>query len=331
MGGGASPAQIASLLSLIQARGATVDELYGAASAMRAKAVRVPLPEGRTGVDIVGTGGDHAGTFNVSTAAAVVTAAAGRADGLCVAKHGNRAVTSKSGSSQALGALGVTLGATGDTLSRCLEEAGIAFFHAPAHHPAMKHAGPVRAELGFRTVFNLVGPLTNPAGVRRILLGVYTRGLIRPMAEVLARLGVDHAAVVSGLIPDADDAGSHVDGLDEVSTCGPTHACRVRAGGPGQAPTLTEEDIDPSELGLSWSHPSALRVDSPEASAEVIRRVLDGREGPCRDIVILNAAAALQVAGHAKTLEQGLAAAAAAIDSGEARATLADLVRWSKR
>ena len=327
MDGDAGPAQTAALLSLIQTRGATVDELFGAASAMRERAVAVTIPEGRTGVDIVGTGGDHAGTFNVSTAAAIVTAAAGRADGLCVAKHGNKAVTSRSGSSQALGALGVTLGATADTLTRCLEEAGIAFFHAPAHHPAMKHAGPVRAELGFRTIFNLVGPLTNPAGVRRILLGVYRRDLVRPMAEVLARLGVDHAAVVNGTIPDAD--GVHTDGLDEVSTCGPTHACRVRAGGPGEGPSLEEEEIDPSELGLSWSHPTALRVDSPEASAAVIRKVLGGQDGPCRDIVMLNAAAALRVAGHARDHAAGLAAAAEAIDSGAAEATLADLVHWS--
>lgn len=327
MDGQASAAQIGALLSMIQLRGASVDELFGAAAAMRARAVSVPLPEGRTGLDIVGTGGDHAGTFNVSTAASIVTAAAGRGEGLCVAKHGNKAVTSRSGSSQALEALGVTLGATGDTLTRCLREAGIAFFHAPAHHPAMRHAGPVRAELGFRTLFNLVGPLTNPAGVRRILLGVYTRELVRPMAEVLGRLGVDHAAVVSGLIPDAD--GVHTDGLDEVSTCGPTHAARVRGGGPGEAFSIEEETIDPSALGMSWSHPAALRVDSPEASAAVIRRVLDGEDGPCRDIVILNAAAALQVGGRARTLEEGLRAAAHALDSGEARQTLADLVRLS--
>ncbi len=327
MGGEASPAQVAALLAMIQVRGATADELYGAASAMRARAVAVPLPAGRTGIDIVGTGGDHAGTFNVSTAAAIVTAAAGRGEGLVVAKHGNKAVTSRSGSSQALAALGVTLGVTGATLTRCLEEAGIAFFHAPAHHPAMKHAGPVRAELGFRTIFNLVGPLTNPAGVRRILLGVYDRDLLPRMAEVLGRLGVDHAAVVSGLIPDAD--GVHTDGLDEVSTCGPTHVARVRGGGPGERFQVEDETIDPSDLGLSWSHPAALRVDSPEASAKVIRRVLDGEDGPCRDIVILNAAAALQVGGRAKTLEEGLNAAARAIDRGEAKRTLADLVRLS--
>ena len=327
MSGGASPPQVAALLALIQARGATTDELFGAAAAMRERVVGVELPEGWTGVDIVGTGGDHAGTFNVSTAAAIVTAAAGRADGLCVAKHGNKAVTSKSGSSQVLGTLGVTLGVTGEVLSRCLEEAGIAFFHAPAHHPAMKHAGPVRAELGFRTIFNLVGPLTNPAGVGRILLGVYHRELVRPMAEVLGRLGVDHAAVVSGLIPDAD--GVHTDGLDEVSTCGPTHACRVRGGGPGEGVSIEEETIDPSQLGLSWSHPSALRVEGPDASAAVIRRVLAGEDGPCRDIVMLNAAAALQVGGHARDLADGLARAAEAIDAGEAERTLADLVRLS--
>ncbi|WP_041377969.1 anthranilate phosphoribosyltransferase [Phycisphaera mikurensis] len=327
MDGGATPPQIAALLSMIQVRGATVDELHGAAAAMRARAVGVPMPRNRTGIDIVGTGGDHAGTFNVSTSAAIVTAAAGREMGLGVAKHGNKAVTSRSGSSQALEALGVTLGGPVQTLSRCLDEAGIAFFHAPAHHPAMRFAGPVRADLGFRTIFNLVGPLTNPAGVRRMLLGVYTRRLVRPMAEVLGRLGVDHALVVSGLIPDAD--GSHTDGLDEVSTCGPTHACRVRSGGPGEPPTLKDEEIDPSDLGLSWSHPAALRVDGPEASAAVIRRVLDGEDGPCRDIVILNAAAALQVGGCVESLAEGLTAASQAIDSGAGRRTLADLVRLS--
>ena len=265
--------QVAVLLSMIQVRGATADELFGAASAMWGRAVVVPLPAGRTGIDLVGTGGDHAGTFNVSTAAAIVTAAAGREEGLCVAKHGNKAVTSRSGLSQALAALGVTLGVTGPTLTRCLEEAGIAFFHAPADHPAMKHAGPVRAELGFRTIFNLVGPLTNPAGVRRILLGVYDLALLPRMAEVLGRLGIDHAAVVSGLIPDAD--GVHTDGLDEVSTCGdprtspacvaaaPVNASRSRTRR-STPPTWASPGATPPCCG--WTRPRPRRTSSAASS-----------------------------------------------------------------
>jgi anthranilate phosphoribosyltransferase len=304
MSGEATQAQTAALLSLLQAKGPGVDEITGAAKVMRSKAAKVTVPPGLTAIDTCGTGGDHAGTFNISTAAAIVAAAAGRPMGLCVAKHGNRAVTSKSGSSQVLEALGVTLTADGPTLTRCLDEAGLCFCFAPHHHPAMKHAGSVRAELGFRTVFNLVGPLTNPAGAKRQVMGVYSSRLTKPIAEVLKKLGAEHAMVVHGQIPDPD--GKHVDGLDELSTCGP------------------------STLGLSYSHPTALRVEGPEQSAAVIRKVLANDGGPAQDIVALNAAAALVVGGVAEDFAQGLEQANRAIESSDAATTLRKLVEMTR-
>ncbi len=319
MTGNATPPQTAALLALIQQRGATVDEITGAASVMRAKATKVTVPDGLTAMDIVGTGGDHAGTFNISTATAIVTAAAGREDNLVVAKHGNRAVTSKSGASQVLEALGVTLTADPPTLTKCLQEAGLCFCFAPHHHPAMKHAGPVRAELGFRTIFNLVGPLTNPAGVRRILMGVWSGKLCEPLAQVLAQLGTDRAMVVNGQIPSND--GPHIDGFDELSTCGPSTVAHV------DQQSVSLESFDPTELGLPYSHPSALRVEGPEQSAKTIRAVLAGDNGPPRDVVLLNTAAALLVGGRAANLNEGLDRAADAVDSGKAKQTLGALAK----
>ena len=318
MRGEVDPAAIGGLLSMLSLRGPTVDEIAGAADAMRKVATPVTVPDGLTPIDIVGTGGDHSDTFNISTAASIVTAAAARPEGVCVAKHGNRAVTSKSGASQVLEALGVTLTADGDTLTRCLDQIGLCFCYAPHHHPAMKHAGPVRAALGFRTIFNLVGPLTNPAGVRRLVMGVYARDRVRPMAEVLQSLSVDRAMVVHGQIPDTD--GVHIDGFDELSTCGPTSIAEV--GGSG----IAMQRLDPTDLGLSYSHPSVLRVDSPAASAAVIRKVLDNRGGPAEDVVALNAGAALIVAGLAGSFEEGLGMAVEAIQSGAAAQTLEKLV-----
>ena len=321
MTGQASPAQIAALLAMIEQRGATIDEIVGAATVMRRHVTPVEVPAGLTVIDTCGTGGDHAGTFNISTAAALVAAGAARrsrAD-LGVAKHGNRSVTSSSGSSQVLEALGVRLGVDPACSTQCLVEARVCFCFAPAHHPAMKHAAPVRGELGIRTIFNIVGPLTNPAGARRQLVGVWASEMTEPIARVLARLGAERAMVVHGQIPDAD--GRHVDALDELSTAGPTRVTEVA----GKDVTTTE--LTPEQVGLPYSHPSALRVDSVEASAALIRAVLAGESGPARDIVLLNAAAGLRVAGLAEDLEQGVAMAAEAIDAGAAAAALESLVK----
>ncbi|MEM9111757.1 MAG: anthranilate phosphoribosyltransferase [Planctomycetota bacterium] len=320
MSGNAQPTQTAALLAMIQQRGATVDELVGAATVMRNKAAKVTVPSGLTAIDTCGTGGDHAGTFNISTASAIVAAGAGRPLGLCVAKHGNKSVTSNSGSSQVLGTLGVKLAVSTKTLTNCLDQAGICFCFAPAHHPAMKHAGPVRADLGFRTLFNLVGPLTNPAGAPRQVMGVFGPQLTDMIAEVLLKLGSIHAMVVHGQMPDVDGAGAHQGGLDELSTCGPTRVSTVRDG----AVATTEQD--PTDLGLSLGHPTALLADGPEQSAQIITDTLAGKDGPPREIVALNAAAALVVGGVADSLEDGLSMAFDAIDDGKAKAALDALI-----
>ncbi|MEO0477307.1 MAG: anthranilate phosphoribosyltransferase, partial [Planctomycetota bacterium] len=277
-------------------------------------------------IDTCGTGGDHAGTFNISTASAIVAAGAGRPLGLCVAKHGNKSVTSNSGSSQVLDTLGVKLAVSTDTLTKCLDEAGICFCFAPAHHPAMKHAGPVRADLGFRTLFNLVGPLTNPAGAPRQVMGVFGPQLTDMIAEVLLKLGSIHAMVVHGQMPDIDGAGAHQGGIDELSTCGPTRVSTVRDG-----EVTTTDELDPTDLGLSLGHPTALLADGPEQSAQIITDILSGKDGPPREIVALNAAAALVVGGVAENLEDGLSMAFDAIDAGKAQAALAALIELTNQ
>jgi len=318
MDGQAQPAQIGALLAMIQVRGATVDELTGAATVMREKATHVTAPDGLTLVDTCGTGGDGLGTFNISTAAAIVTAGAGRPHNLAVAKHGNRSVTSNSGSSQVLETLGVKLQVTPETLTQCLDEAGMCFCFAPAHHPAMKHAAPVRAELGFRTIFNLVGPLTNPAGAKRQVLGVFAEPLTEMLGEVLLKLGSERAMVVHGKMPVGD--ANHVAGFDELSTAGPSTITELRGG------QLHHQELDPDSLGLPFSHPSALKVEGPEQSAAVIQSVLAGEHGPARDIVCLNAAAALVVGDVATDLSEGLERAQSTIDAGKAKAALDQLI-----
>jgi len=319
MTGESTPVQTASLLSLIQRRGATVDEIVGAAQVMRAKATKVALPEGLTAIDLVGTGGDHAKTFNISTAASFVAAAAARPHDVVVAKHGNKAVTSNSGSSQVLATLGVKLIVEPQTLTKCLDEAGICFCFAPAHHPAMKHAAPIRADLGFRTIFNILGPLTNPAGATRQVVGVFAPGLTITLANVLLKLGCEHAMVVHGLLP--SPTGQHSGSLDELSTCGPSQISHVKGD------QIKTYEVDPTTLGLPLSHPEALHADDSQQSAKIIRDILSGGHGPARDIVCLNAAAALVVADIAVDLIEGLEIAAATIDSGAAQKALDTLVK----
>ena len=310
---GLAPAvQVAALLAMIQQRGPTIDEIAGAAQVMRDKVTPVAVPEGLTVIDTCGTGGDHSGTFNISTAAAIVAAAVGRPQNVAVAKHGNRSVTSQCGSSQVLEALGVKLNVAGQTLTRCLDEAGICFCFAPAHHPAMKHAMPIRLELGIRTLFNILGPLTNPAGAARQVMGVFDPDLTETLAQVLHSLGSRRAMVVHGQMGDG--------GIDELSTGGPTRVSELRSG------KVETRQVDPRSYGLNKANPSHLQVADPQASAAVIRSVLAGEKGPPRDIVCLNAAAALVVADLANDLSQALDLAGQALDAGAAAATLDKLV-----
>lgn len=319
MTGRAEPSQVGALLAMVQQRGVSVDELVGAARVMRACATPVRTPAGFTVVDTCGTGGDGASTFNISTAAALVAAGAGHSRGLAVAKHGNKAVTSQSGSSQVLAALGVTLQVTSDTLTRCLQEAGVCFCFAPSHHPAMKHAAPIRQQLGFRTMFNLLGPLTNPAGVRRQVIGVYAAEWTRTLAHVLRRLGAEEAMVVHGRL--GEDLEGPSGGLDEVSTLGPTLIGRLHEG------DVHVASFDARELGLASATPASLHAADVAASAQVITRVLAGETGPAREIVCVNAAAALIVGGIASGWAEGCSLAQDSIDRGLARAALQKLVR----
>ncbi len=318
MTGESTPAQTAALLSMIQQRGPSVDEIVGAARVMRERATRVTVPDGLTAIDLVGTGGDHAQTFNISTAASLVAAAAARPHDVAVAKHGNKAVTSNSGSSQVLKTLGVKLIVKPETLTQCLDEAGICFCFAPAHHPAMKHAAPVRADLGFRTIFNILGPLTNPAGAKRQVIGVFAPSLTMTLANVLKKLGCEHAMVVHGQLP--GNTGNIHGVLDELSTCGPSQISHVKG------EQIKTYEVDPTTLGLPLSHPKALHADGPDQSADIIRKLLGGAHGPARDIVCLNAAAALVVADIAEDLVDGLERTADVIDSGEAKQVLDKLV-----
>jgi anthranilate phosphoribosyltransferase len=302
--GEATPAQTGGFLMALRTRGETVDEIAAAAAVMRARCVKVAAPAGA--IDIVGTGGDGKGTLNISTAAALVVAGAG----VPVAKHGNRNLSSRSGAADALTELGLNVMVGAEVVERCLAEAGIGFMMAPMHHPATRHVAPVRMELGTRTLFNVLGPLTNPAGVRRQLSGAYARGLIRPMAEVLAALGSEAAWVVHG-----------ADGTDEISIAGETFVAALGPGG------VAEFALHPEAAGLPVHPFAAILGGTPAENAAALRALLDGARGAYRDAVLLNAAAALVIAGAAGDLPEGVARGAEAIDSGAAKARLAALVR----
>ena len=306
MTGQATDAQIGALLAAMQVRpgGPTVDEITGAAQVMREKLLPVAVPEGVEPIDTCGTGGVGGVTFNVSTTAAIIAAGAGA----YVAKHGNRSVTSRSGSSQVLQALGVKLDVPVATVERCIAEARIGFCFAPAHHPAMKYAIGPRKELGFRTIFNLLGPLTNPAGARRQLIGTVSPTVADQLAHVLANLGAKRAMVVHG------------DGQDDIATTGETYIAHVDNG------QVTSQTITPEQFGLARAKLGDLMIDGVEASAQAVRRVLDCESGPRRDIAALNAAGALVVAGLADDLVDALAKAQQSLDTGAAKATLQKLV-----
>lgn len=309
MEGGVPPALVAGFLMALRARGETVDEIVGCARAIRARAARFPAGAPQL-LDTCGTGGDGAGTFNVSTAAAFVAAGAG----VPVAKHGNRAVSSRTGSADVLEALGVEVGMAGPEAAGALDAAGLTFLFAPTFHAAMRHAAPVRRELGVRTVFNLLGPLCNPAGADAQLVGVFDGELVRPLAEALGRLGARRAMVVHGL-----------DGLDELTVTAPSRVAEW------DGERVREYTVDPADLGLAIREPEELAGGDAAANASILRAVLDpaGPDGACRDIVLLNAAAALVVAGRAATLADGLECARDAIGSGAAAARLHELVRYS--
>jgi anthranilate phosphoribosyltransferase len=302
--GQGTPAQMGGFLMALRTRGETVAEYAAAATVMRGKCLPVSAPEGA--MDIVGTGGDGKGTLNISTATAFVVAGAG----VIVAKHGNRNLSSKSGAADALTELGLNVMVGPEVVERCLTEAGIGFMMAPMHHPAIRHVMPVRAELGTRTIFNILGPLTNPAGVKRQLTGAFSASLIRPMAETLLTLGTEKAWLVHG-----------ADGTDEISICGATSVSAVEDG------TVRDFAVHPEDAGLS-PHPfEAILGGTPSENAAAFRALLDGAPGAYRDAVLLNAAAALVVADRAATLAEGVAMAREAIDSGAARAKVQALAR----
>jgi anthranilate phosphoribosyltransferase len=304
MGGQATPAQIAGFLVALRVRGETVDEISGAAEVIRGKCLAVRAPKGA--MDIVGTGGDGTGTLNISTATALVVAACG----VTVAKHGNRAVSSKSGTADVQKALGINVDAGFSCIERALAEVNIGFMLAPRHHESFRHVGPVRAELGVRTIFNLLGPLCNPAGVKRYLLGVYAPEWVRPIAEVLARLGCERAWVVHG-------AG----GLDELSTLGANKVSVVENG------KVTDCVVNPADAGLPLATLDQLKGGDSAYNAGRLTALLHGEHDAYRDIVLFGAAAALQIAEKVQDLREGVSMAAAAIDSGKARQTLDGLIR----
>lgn len=305
--GAATPAQMGGFLMALRTRGETVDEFAAAASVMRAKCHAVRAPEGA--MDIVGTGGDGRGTLNISTATAFVVAGTG----VTVAKHGNRNLSSKSGAADALTEMGLNVMVGPEVVERCISEAGIGFMMAPMHHPATRHVMPVRQELGTRTIFNILGPLTNPAGVKRQLTGAFAPYLIRPMAETLQVLGSVKAWLVHGM-----------DGTDEISIAGLTKVAALEDG------AVREFELHPEEAGLPVHPFEAILGGTPSENAVAFRALLDGAAGAYRDAVLLNAAAALVVADRAGDLKEGVALAAESIDRGAAKAKLAALVRLTQ-
>jgi len=307
MSGNATPSQMGAFLMALRVRGETVDEIAGAARIMRSKALAIEAPPGT--IDTVGTGGDASGTFNISTATALVVAGCG----VPVAKHGNRAFSSKSGAADVLAALGVNIECDMAVVRRCLWEVGICFLMAPRHHSATRHVAPTRVELATRTIFNLLGPLSNPAGTRRQLVGVFAPKWVVPMAEVLGRLGAERAWVVHG------------SGIDEITTAGTTTVAEYEDG------RVRTFELTPEEVGIERVPLDALRGGEPAHNAALMRDLLDGKTGPLRDIVLLNAGAALIVAGRAAELRDGIALAAQAIDSGAASRILDRLIAETNR
>lgn len=306
LSGEVTAAQAAAFLMALRVRGEQTDEIIGAVSALRSKMLPVTAPA--DAIDIVGTGGDNSGSYNVSTLAAIITAACG----VPVAKHGNRAASSHSGAADVLTALGVKVGIEPAGITLCIAQAGVGFMFAPAHHASMRHVAPVRTELGTRTIFNLIGPLSNPASVKRQLIGAFSESWLQPMVEVLQSLGSDRVWAAHG-----------ADGMDEISTSGPTRIVALDQG------KISQFTIQPAELGLKTASVSDLRGGDPTHNAAALTAVLDGEKTPYRDIAALNAAAALVVAGKASTLADGLAQATAAVDSGKGKAVLAALISAS--
>ncbi|OPF89890.1 anthranilate phosphoribosyltransferase [Rhodopseudomonas palustris] len=306
MSGDATPSQMGALLMGLRVRGETVDEITGAVTTMRAKMLPVTAPA--DAVDIVGTGGDGSGSVNVSTCASFVVAGCG----VTVAKHGNRALSSKSGAADVLAALGVKIDITPEQVGRCVNEAGIGFMFAPTHHPAMKNVGPTRVELATRTIFNLLGPLSNPAGVKRQMIGVFSRQWVQPLAQVLKNLGSEAVWVVHGS-----------DGLDEITLSGTTAVAELKNG------EITSFEISPEDAGLPRAPADALKGGDAQANAVALRAVLEGMPGPYRDVALLNAAATLVVAGKARDLKEGVALGTQSIDSGAAEARLKKLIAVS--
>jgi anthranilate phosphoribosyltransferase len=306
MSGEATPSQMGGLLMGLRVRGETVDEITGAVTTMRGKMLGVKAPA--DAVDIVGTGGDASGSYNISTCASFILAGAG----VPVAKHGNRALSSKSGAADVLQALGVKIDLTPDQVSRCIAEAGIGFMFAPAHHPAMKNVGPTRVELGTRTIFNLLGPLSNPANVKRQMIGTFAKHWIEPMAQVLNNLGSECVWVVHGS-----------DGLDEITTAGTTSVAELKKG------KVRTFEISPEDAGLSRVKPDALKGGDAEVNAKALLDVLKGQKNAFREVAVLNAAAALIVAGKAENLKDGATLAAKSIDNGEAEGRLDRLIAVS--
>jgi len=303
MSGNATPSQMGGFLMALRVRGESVDEITGAARAMRAKALAVDAPPGA--IDTCGTGGDGSGSFNISTATALVVAGAG----VAVAKHGNRNLSSKSGSADVLAALGVNIDADMSLVRRSIWDAKIGFLMAPRHHGAMRHVGPTRVELGTRTIFNLLGPLSNPAGAKRQLLGVFAPEWVRPLAEVLGKLGSERAWVVHG------------GGMDELVTDGTSVVAELKDG------KVTSFEVKPEDAGIARAKREELRGGDPASNAQRMLGILNGEMGPLRDIVLLNSAAALVVAGKSRNLREGVKFAALSIDEGRARVALDRMVK----
>jgi len=310
MGGEMTPVQIAGLLVALRAKGETVEEIAAAAEVMRELSIKVPVGTDEHLVDTCGTGGDGAHTFNISTTAAFVAAAAG----VKIAKHGGRSVSSSCGSADVLEALGVNVNLTPDQVAQSIREIGLGFMFAPNHHSAMKFAAPVRRELGVRTLFNLLGPLTNPAGAKNQVMGVFRKDLCSPLAHALKALGARHVMVVHG-----------TDGMDEITRCGATHVAELKNG------MVEEYAVDPEEFGMKFVSVDTLVAHSVDEAKAKLLAVLDNEHGAARDIVALNAGAAIYVGGQAQTLEAGVKKALHAISSGAAKAKLAQLIEFSNQ